>query len=98
MVAEGGPSRRWRGLGAGLLIMSSAGTVYSFGVYSSSLKERLGLSQSALAWAALCSNLGTYLGVAGFFFDRFGALASVSFGAVLIGVGYGGIWLLRHSR
>ncbi|KAH8062811.1 hypothetical protein JL720_13181 [Aureococcus anophagefferens] len=53
--------------------MSSAGTVYSFGSYSSTLKARLGLSQEQLAWAALCSNLGTYSGVAGLVFGRFGA-------------------------
>ena len=74
--------------------MSSAGTVYSFGSYSSTLKARLGLSQEQLAWAALCSNLGTYSGVAGLVFGRVGARRTVALGAALVGVGYGGVWLL----
>ena len=85
---------RWKNLAAGMLVIVSGGTVYSFGAYSSALKAKLGLSQEQLELAALCSNLGNYLGLAGFFYDRFGAIASVRFGASLIGCGYGAQWLL----
>lgn len=87
-------SPRWTALAAGLLIMSSAGTVYSFGAYSSSLKSSLDLSQSALAYAALSANVGTYSGVAGFVFDRWGARNTVRLGAALVGVGYGALYVL----
>ena len=70
-----------------MLIILSGGTVYSFGAYSSAIKEKLGLSQEELEVAALCSNIGNYIGLAGFFYDRFGAKPSVWFGSFLIGAG-----------
>ena len=45
--------------------------------------------EAQLELAALCGNLGNYLGTAGFFYDRYGAVASAKFGATLIGLGYG---------
>ena len=81
-------------MGAALLIILAGGTVYAFGAYSEALKATLELSQAQLELAALCGNLGNYLGTAGFFYDRFGGVASVKFGALLIGVGYGCQWLL----
>lgn len=88
------PAVRWRNLAMGMLVILSGGTVYSFGAYSSALKASLALSQEQLELAALCSNIGNYVGVAGFFYDRFGARTSVTFGACLIGAGYGAQWLL----
>ena len=91
------PAVRWRNLAMGMLVILSGGTVYSFGAYSSALKERLALSQEELELAALFSNVGNYIGVAGFFYDRFGARTSVAFGSVLIGAGYGAQWLLMAA-
>lgn len=85
---------RWDALAAGLLVIASGGTVYTFGAYASTLKDTLRLSQTELEIAALCSNFGNYLGLAGFFFDAYGPVASVGVGASLIGLGYGGLWLL----
>jgi MFS family permease len=85
---------RWSNLAMCMLVIVSGGTVYSFGAYSSALKEKLSLTQEQLEIAALCSNLGNYIGLAGFFYDRFGAATSVRFGAGLIGAGYGAQWLL----
>ncbi|KAH8061122.1 hypothetical protein JL722_4419 [Aureococcus anophagefferens] len=85
---------RWSNLAMCMLVIVSGGTVYSFGAYSSALKEKLSLTQEQLEIAALCSNLGNYIGLAGFFYDRFGAAISVRFGAGLIGAGYGAQWLL----
>eukprot|EP00629_Pelagomonadales_sp_RCC1024_P006594 CAMPEP_0119261670 /NCGR_PEP_ID=MMETSP1329-20130426/1654_1 /TAXON_ID=114041 /ORGANISM="Genus nov. species nov., Strain RCC1024" /LENGTH=239 /DNA_ID=CAMNT_0007261249 /DNA_START=188 /DNA_END=903 /DNA_ORIENTATION=- len=86
--------KRWTNLGACLVVILAGGTVYSFGAYSNTLKARLGLGQAQLEAAALSANVGNYIGVAGFFYDRFGAVASVKFGASLIGLGYGAQWLL----
>ena len=85
---------RWTNLGASLLIILAGGTVYAFGAYSEALKKKLHLTQAQLELAALCGNLGNYLGTAGFFYDRYGAVASAKFGATLIGLGYGLQWLL----
>ncbi len=85
---------RWTNLGASLLIILAGGTVYAFGAYSEALKRKLHLTQAQLELAALCGNLGNYLGTAGFFYDRYGAVASAKFGATLIGLGYGLQWLL----
>ena len=86
--------KRWTNLGASLLIILAGGTVYAFGAYSEALKRKLHLTQAQLELAALCGNLGNYLGTAGFFYDRYGAVASAKFGATLIGLGYGLQWLL----
>ena len=86
--------KRWTNLGASLLIILAGGTVYAFGAYSEALKKKLHLTQAQLELAALCGNLGNYLGTAGFFYDRYGAVASAKFGATLIGLGYGLQWLL----
>ena len=67
---------RWSNLAMCMLVIVSGGTVYSFGAYSSALKEKLSLTQEQLEIAALCSNLGNYIGLAGFFYDRFGAATS----------------------
>jgi len=88
------PQERWTNLSCGLLTILAGGTVYSYGAYSNGLKENLGLSQAQLEYAALSANVGNYIGVAGFFYDRFGAVASVRFGCLLIGFGYGAQWLL----
>lgn len=87
-------AKRWTNLAAALLIILAGGTVYAFGAYSEALKATLELSQAQLELAALCGNLGNYLGTAGFFYDKFGGVASAKFGALLIGVGYGCQWLL----
>ena len=87
-------AKRWTNLAASLLIILAGGTVYAFGAYSEALKRKLHLTQAQLELAALCGNLGNYLGTAGFFYDRYGAVASAKFGATLIGLGYGLQWLL----
>ena len=87
-------AKRWTNLAAALLIILAGGTVYAFGAYSEALKATLELSQAQLELAALCGNLGNYLGTAGFFYDKFGGVASAKFGALRIGVGYGCQWLL----
>ena len=87
-------AKRWTNLAASLLIILAGGTVYAFGAYSEALKKKLHLTQAQLELAALCGNLGNYLGTAGFFYDRYGAVASAKFGATLIGLGYGLQWLL----
>ncbi|KAJ8604333.1 hypothetical protein CTAYLR_002505 [Chrysophaeum taylorii] len=89
---------RWKVLGGALLVITSGGTVYSFGSYSSTLKSRLNLSQTELDVAALCANVGTYIGSAGFVVDRFGATNAAYLGSVLIGLGYTGLWLLALSN
>lgn len=68
--------------------------MYSFGAYSEALKQRLGLSQTQVELAALCANVGNYAGLGGFAVDTFGARRAASFGTVLIGIGYGSLWLL----
>ena len=79
-------AKRWTNLAASLLIILAGGTVYASGAYSEALKRKLHLTQAQLELAALCGNLGNYLGTAGFFYDRYGAVASAKFGATLIGL------------
>ncbi|KAJ1455531.1 Nodulin-like-domain-containing protein [Pelagophyceae sp. CCMP2097] len=92
---------KWVLLGSGLMVILCAGTVYAFGAFSNELKRSLQLSQTQLELGALAANLGNYIGIAGFFFDKYGAVKSSYVGAVLMGVGYGarprGLWLLSKT-
>lgn len=88
--------RRWETLQACLLTITSGGTVYSFGAYSNALKRQLQLSQTQITLAAFFSNLGNYIGTSGFIGDRYGMRFSASLGTILIGLGYGGLWVVTH--
>jgi Nodulin-like len=80
---------------AGIALMSTAGTSYSFATYSSDLRERLALDQRGLEWLATAKDLGAYVGVAaGFFHDAYGPKRTVLTGAMLHAVGYYSLYTL----
>uniref|UniRef100_A0A7S3K327 Nodulin-like domain-containing protein n=1 Tax=Aureoumbra lagunensis TaxID=44058 RepID=A0A7S3K327_9STRA len=85
---------RWHVLESALLTIVASGTVYAFGAYSSALKKKLEISQTALDISSLASNVGNYNGLPGFICDQIGSVKSAKVGAYCIGLGYGALWLL----
>ena len=91
---------RWLSLLACMSLELCGGSVYTFGVYSSVLKDHgyVGLSQTALDWCAFASNFGNYLPVAGMVYNRMGPRFTAIFGAVAAALGFATLWLLVDLR
>ena len=61
--------------------MSTAGLQYSFGTYSGTVRDALGLTQKQLVVLAFGKDVGAYLGVyTGVFYDRFGPRSTLVVG------------------
>ena len=61
---------KWLSFSAATLVMMSAGLVYTFSIYSETVKHRFGISQTQLGGLGTACNLGGYLALpAGFVFD-----------------------------
>jgi len=71
------------------------GSVYTYGIYSGSLKSsEMGLTQSDLDWCAFASNAGNYMPLAGMVYHRYGPRFTAATGGVIICAGYLGLWLV----
>ena len=80
---------RYVALGAALFLELTAGTAYGYGAYSEHLKHVLGGQQSAINLVASIGQIGLYTAIlAGFFYDRFGAQATVLLGGSIAALGY----------
>uniref|UniRef100_A0A2N9I986 CCHC-type domain-containing protein n=1 Tax=Fagus sylvatica TaxID=28930 RepID=A0A2N9I986_FAGSY len=84
----------WFMVFASLLIMSTAGTPYAFGLYSNVLKSVLGYDQSTLNLISFFKDVGTNVGVlSGLIAEVTPTWFVLSIGAVLNFLGYFMIWL-----
>jgi len=79
---------------AGMYFMSVAGSVYLFGVFATDLQVKLHYSDTQIALVGTLENVGTWLGVVpGLFYDKFGPQLTSLVGAILIFLGYFGMYL-----
>ncbi|KAF5467037.1 hypothetical protein F2P56_016904 [Juglans regia] len=89
----------WFSVFASLLIMSTAGTPYAFGLYSNVLKSVLGYDQSTLNLVSFFKDVGTNVGVpAGLIAEVTPTWFVLSLGAVMNFFGYLMIWLAVTER
>eukprot|EP00470_Lotharella_oceanica_P014333 CAMPEP_0170191852 /NCGR_PEP_ID=MMETSP0040_2-20121228/52744_1 /TAXON_ID=641309 /ORGANISM="Lotharella oceanica, Strain CCMP622" /LENGTH=577 /DNA_ID=CAMNT_0010440035 /DNA_START=97 /DNA_END=1830 /DNA_ORIENTATION=+ len=73
----------------GLYIELAAGSAYAFGVYSTQLKNALGINQTELNLISSVGNIGGYLGLpGGLWFDRYGPRSTAFIGGMIQCVGY----------
>ncbi|KAK9666389.1 hypothetical protein RND81_14G181600 [Saponaria officinalis] len=110
MVAVGGSNKlvkfvaqvlkgRWFMVFSTLLVMSTAGATYMFGLYSPDIKSSLGYDQSTLNLLSFFKDLGGNVGVlAGLLMEIAPPWVVLVFGAVLNFFGYLMIWLAVTSR
>ena len=90
---------RWFVIAAGLWIQSVAGTSYTFGVYSQSLKEALGYDQQRLDKLAFFKAIGGNVGViSGLLYDVVPPWVVLIIGAVQNSFGYFMLWLAVTRR
>ncbi|KAK9916344.1 hypothetical protein WJX75_001567 [Coccomyxa subellipsoidea] len=85
--------------------MLCAGLSYSYGIWSSTIKERYQLSQLEVAGIGTAGNIGGYLAIfAGLFYDwtrrmnRFGPRATLLVGVGLHFLGYMTLWAAAHGN
>ena len=87
-------ARPWFMVFASLLIMSTAGTPYAFGLYSNVLKSVLGYNQSTLNLISFFKDVGTNVGIlSGLIAEVTPTWFVLSIGALLNFFGYFMIWL-----
>ncbi|KAB1219021.1 putative transporter MCH1 [Morella rubra] len=89
----------WFMVFASLLVMSTAGTPYAFGLYSDVLKKVLGYDQSTLNLVSFFKDVGTNVGVlAGLMAEVTPTWFVLSMGSVINFFGYFMIWLAVTER
>uniref|UniRef100_A0A7S4DPU5 Nodulin-like domain-containing protein n=1 Tax=Lotharella globosa TaxID=91324 RepID=A0A7S4DPU5_9EUKA len=87
--ARGWLSSRWLTIPMGLYIELAAGSAYAFGVYSTQLKNALGINQTQLNLISSVGNIGGYMGLpGGMCFDRFGPKKTAFIGGAIQFTGY----------
>mmetsp|Transcript_18387 Transcript_18387/g.35990 ORF Transcript_18387/g.35990 Transcript_18387/m.35990 type:complete len:519 (-) Transcript_18387:11-1567(-) len=89
---------KWVSLCAAVFAMLCAGTNFAFGAFGQKIKDHLQISQGSLQLISVLGNLGMWTNaVGGHLSDRFGARVVMLAGAVLIGLGYLGMYLVLWS-
>jgi len=69
-----------------------AGTGYAISLFTDLFKDHLDLDQSQVDWISTCGNAGLYSAIlGGLFYNRVGPKWTALIGAILIGVGFGGM-------
>ncbi|XP_021731789.1 protein NUCLEAR FUSION DEFECTIVE 4-like [Chenopodium quinoa] len=90
---------RWFMVFSSLLVMSSAGATYMFGLYSKDIKQSLGYDQSTINLLSFFKDLGSIAGVpSGLLLEVAPPWVVLTVGAVLNFFGYFMIWLAVTSR
>ncbi|XP_010534423.1 PREDICTED: protein NUCLEAR FUSION DEFECTIVE 4-like [Tarenaya hassleriana] len=90
---------RWFMFFASLLIMSTAGATYMFGLYSNEIKHTLGYDQTTLNLLSFFKDLGANVGVlSGLINEVTPPWVVLSIGAILNFFGYFMIWLAVTKR
>jgi MFS family permease len=85
---------RWLSLSASLALEAVAGSPYAFGLWSSDMKRKLGLTQNDIATIGSIGNIGLYGSVfSGMVYDRYGPRVCSVLGAFFSLLGYGLLYL-----
>lgn len=90
---------RWFVIAAGIWIQSAAGTAYTFGVYSQSIKLALNYDQQRLDTLAFFKTIGGNVGIiSGLVYDVVPPWAVLVIGAAQNAFGYTMLWLAVTAR
>ena len=69
------------------------GTGYAVSLFTDLFKENLNLDQAQVDWISTCGNAGLYSAIlGGLFYNRCGPRLTALIGAILIGIGFGGMY------
>ncbi|KAG5537478.1 hypothetical protein RHGRI_024795 [Rhododendron griersonianum] len=84
----------WVGLGAAVWVQIATGNIYTFPLYSASLKTVMGYNQHQLTILGVANDIGENIGIpAGIACNKFPPWVVLSIGVCVCFLGYGVLWL-----
>lgn len=84
----------WVGLGAAVWVQIATGNIYTFPLYSASLKTVMGYNQHQLTILGVANDIGENIGIpAGIACNKFPPWVVLSIGVCACFLGYGVLWL-----
>ena len=73
--------------------LKQQGTGYAVSLFTDLFKENLNLNQARVDWISTCGNAGLYSAIlGGLFYNRCGPRWTAFIGAILIAIGFGGMY------
>jgi MFS family permease len=91
---------KWVTLFASCLVMLTAGSMFTFSVFSNGLRKKFGYSSSDINLISGFGNTALYVSFIfiGPMFDKLGARVTMSFGTLAYGAGYLMMWLAYEGK